>query len=129
MTRDELVEKYGAPYYETDMHVAFWDQEEATMRTYEFSDGSLTSVQVAYGSYPKEHQGWVYSMYASTQQKVNEALEDEMGKLFFYNETGESSEDLSCAVITWSGHTVGVLLVFNQTDTQVSIRTVITCIN
>ena len=126
MTRDDLVEKYGSPYSETDTYVSFWDQEEATLQTYEFSDGCLTSVQVAYGSYPKEHHGWVYSMYASTQQKVNEALGDEMGNLFFYNETGKTSEDLSCAAITWSGDTVGVLLVFNQTDTQVCIRTVIT---
>jgi len=126
ITRDELIGKIGSPYSETDMYVSYWDQEEATMQSYEFTDGCLTSVQVTYGSYSKEYHKFVYSMYASTRQKVNEALGDERSSLFFYNETGKTTEDLNCAVIAWSGDTVSVLLVFNQTDTQVSIRTVIT---
>ena len=126
VTRDDLVEKYGAPYSETDIFVSFWDQEKATTQFYEFSDGCLTSVHVTYGNYPREYQDWVYSMYVSTQQKVNEKLGDEKGKLFFYNETGKSSTDLSCAAITWRGNTVDILLVFNQTDTIVSVSAIIT---
>ena len=126
ITRDDLIGKLGSPYSETDTYVSFWDQEEATMQTYEFSEGCLTSVQISYGSYSKEHHGWVYSMFVSTRQKVNEALGDERSSLYFYNETGKTTEDLSCAVIAWGGDTVSVLLVFNQTDTQVSVRTVIT---
>ena len=127
-TRDSLIALYGAPLYDADTYVSFWDQGLATLRTYYFSEGLLTSVTVRYGRFTLEYWNSAYSMYASARDRVSEILGDRLGVLSFYNGDERAAADVDCLVSSWNNNGMHVLMAYNQTATHVSVETVISSV-
>ena len=128
LTRDELVEMHGTPYSESETILGFWDKEKATYLQYFFLDEHLSFILITYGKYSAQYWDKTYTMFETTREKISEILGADWGTMYSYNATGKNVPDLNNAADAWNGEGIGVMLIYNRSDDDLTVKAKLTFI-